>query len=618
MCLPGPFVVVAQTPVPCQYWVDSSAVMLPVAVVATARFGPPPAGLIKARGSQPTVWLRFQLRNGSTTDTLRRLFFGGYHGAWSLTEQAGPGAPLQTRRSGWLVRPGPRPGPDAFTLPLVVPPGQTLTGWFQTTGYLTYSNITPRLYTPASYTRFGQERMWRLRGHTAFYFLLVGICLFLSLFSLVQWLYAHDATYGFWSLYLAATGLFIFLLADLAFNLQWVGPTLAALTLSSQYVIATGYVLFLRSFLQIAPHMPRLNRGISWLAGVLLGMAALSFWSGLYLVEPVYKFTDQAILYTELTLLAIMVGVSVARVPNRTLFIIGSLGLIALAGVGTVINEFGPADGEYFWTDPVAWFGLGVGFELLFFNLALSQRASRTVREKQQLEYDKQLDDQRIEQITEQFRQRTAHIEMAALRAQMNPHFIFNCLNSIQFFTAQNDAARASDYLTKFSRLIRLVLENSQSERVTLANELDTLRLYMEMEAMRFRDKVSYCIEVEPGLSAEDIQLPPLLIQPYVENAIWHGLMHREAGGQVRIGVSQPGAGLLRVVIADDGVGRAKAGEYKSKSATKSKSFGLKLTAERIELINQLYQSHTQVRVEDLVDEQGRAAGTRVVVEIPV
>ncbi len=208
--------------------------------------------------------------------------------------------------------------------------------------------------------------------------------------------------------------------------------------------------------------------------------------------------------------------------------------------------------------------------------------------------------------------------EMTALRAQMNPHFIFNCLNSIQYFTAQNDAARASEYLTKFSRLIRLVLENSQSERVTLANELDTLRLYMEMEAMRFQDKVSYCIEVEPGLSAETIQLPPLLIQPYVENAIWHGLMHREAGGQVRIGVSQPGAGLLRVVISDDGVGRAKAGEYKSKSATKSKSFGLKLTAERIELINQLYQSHTQVRVEDLVDAAGNPTGTRVVVEIPV
>ncbi len=608
----------AQIPVPCQYWVDSSSVMPAAVVVATARFGPLPAGPLKARGSRPTIWLRFQLHNTHPTDTLRRLFFGGYHAAWSLTEQTAPGAALHTRRSGWLVRPGPHPGPDAFTLPVVVLPGQTLTGWFQTTGCLTYSSITPRLFTPTGYTLFGQERAWRLREHFAFYCLMVGICLFLSLFSLVQWLYAHDATYGFWSLYLAATGLFIFLLTDLAFNLQWVGPTLAALTLPSQYIIGIGYLLFLRSFLQLAPYMPRLNRAISWLVGVLLVISGISFWSGLNLVVPVLRFTDQAVLYTELTLLAIMVGVSWARVPNRTLFIIGSLGLIALAGLGTVINEFGPADGELFWTDPVAWFGVGVGFELLFFNLALSQRAQRTIRQKQQLEYNKQLDDQRIERITEQFRQRTAQIEMSALRAQMNPHFIFNCLNSIQFYTAQNDAARASDYLTKFSRLIRLVLENSQSESVTLANELETLRLYIDMEAMRFLDKVSYTIIVEPGIDTDLIQIPPLLLQPFVENAIWHGLMHKPEGGAVMVTVQQPQDHLLHVEITDNGIGRAKAAEYKSKSATSNKSFGMKVTAERIEMINQLYKTATSMTIVDLSDTNGAAAGTTVIVEIPI
>ena len=377
-------------------------------------------------------------------------------------------------------------------------------------------------------------------------------------------------------------------------------------------------MLFLRSFLQIAPYMPRLNRGISWLVGLLLVMSGISFWSGLNQVVTVFKLTDQAILYTELTLLAIMVGVSWARVPNRALFIIGSLGLIVLAAVGTVINEFGPADGELFWTDPVAWFGLGVGFELLFFNLALSQRTQRTVREKQQLEYAKQLDDQRLELITEQFQQRIAETEMAALRAQMNPHFIFNCLNSIQFFTAQNDAEKASDYLTKFSRLIRLVLENSKSERVTLANELETLRLYIDMEAMRFGQKVHYAIVVADSVDVEAIEIPPLLLQPFVENAIWHGLMHKDDGGHVQINVAQPTPDRLRIAITDDGVGRAKAGEYKSKSATKHKSFGLKLTADRIALINQLYHTQAQVAVEDLMDASGQPCGTRVVVDIPV
>lgn len=217
-----------------------------------------------------------------------------------------------------------------------------------------------------------------------------------------------------------------------------------------------------------------------------------------------------------------------------------------------------------------------------------------------------------------EYRQRIAQTEISALRAQMNPHFIFNCLNSIQYFTASNKADIASEYLSKFSRLIRLVLENSRSEKVTLTNELETLRLYIEMEAMRFQQKVHYAINVAPDVDTDTIQIPPLLVQPFVENAIWHGLMHKEAGGQVIIEVTQPLENMLRITITDDGVGREKAAEYKSKSATKHKSFGMKVTTERIELINQLYQTNTSVEINDLKDNRGRAAGTEVIVEIPV
>lgn len=208
--------------------------------------------------------------------------------------------------------------------------------------------------------------------------------------------------------------------------------------------------------------------------------------------------------------------------------------------------------------------------------------------------------------------------EISALRAQMNPHFIFNCLNSIQLYTAQNNTEKATDYLNKFSRLIRLVLENSRSEKVSLENELETLRLYIEMEAMRFRGKVSFQINMAQNVDKDSIQIQPLLIQPFVENAIWHGLMHKEEGGMIRIEVTQPNDYLLRFDITDDGVGREKAAEYKSKSATQNKSFGMKVTAERIELINQLYNTATQVQIIDLKNKQGEATGTKVVVEIPI
>lgn len=217
-----------------------------------------------------------------------------------------------------------------------------------------------------------------------------------------------------------------------------------------------------------------------------------------------------------------------------------------------------------------------------------------------------------------EYQQKLAQTEITALRAQMNPHFIFNCLNSIQLFTAQNDSDKATDYLAKFSRLIRLVLENSQSEKVSLENELETLQLYIEMEVMRFRGKVKFGINVATHIDQNYVVIPPLLLQPFVENAIWHGLMHKEEGGKVEINVTQPHENLLRIEILDDGIGRDKAAEFKSKSATKSKSFGMKVTAERIELINQLYNTSTQVQIVDLKNKNGEATGTKVVVEIPI
>ncbi len=200
----------------------------------------------------------------------------------------------------------------------------------------------------------------------------------------------------------------------------------------------------------------------------------------------------------------------------------------------------------------------------------------------------------------------------------MNPHFIFNCLNSIKLYATENDAEKASEYLTKFSRLIRMVLENSRSERVTLQNELTMLQLYADMEIMRFKQKLSFCIEIDPGLDAGFVEIPPLLLQPYVENAIWHGLMHKPEGGTVRVQVTLPQDNLLQLTITDDGVGRARAAELRSKSASHRKSFGLKMTSERIALVNQLYQTHTQVLIEDLVDTDGQPAGTEVVLQIPL
>ena len=218
----------------------------------------------------------------------------------------------------------------------------------------------------------------------------------------------------------------------------------------------------------------------------------------------------------------------------------------------------------------------------------------------------------------QQVQLRLAQTEQQALLAQMNPHFIFNCLNSIKLYTLQHDADKASDYLTKFARLIRLVLENSRSKLVPLQNELEALQLYIELEAMRFKQKVQFAIHVSPDIDQRYLCIPPLLLQPYVENAIWHGLMHKPEGGTVTVEVSQPKDNLLHIEITDDGVGRERAKELKSKSAGKHKSFGMQVTADRIRMINQLYNIHTHTQIVDLVDSFGEPCGTRVILEIPV
>lgn len=215
------------------------------------------------------------------------------------------------------------------------------------------------------------------------------------------------------------------------------------------------------------------------------------------------------------------------------------------------------------------------------------------------------------------FEKRLANVELNALRAQMNPHFIFNCLNSIDYYILKNDMDNASDYLNRFSRLIRLILQNSRSNYVNLKDEMEALKLYIEMESLRFEEQFDYSVKISKGLKMEEIEIPPMLLQPYVENAIWHGLMQKEGKGKLELIIAQKN-GHLHCIIEDNGIGRAAAKALRSKTATKRKSFGMQITNDRIGIINKLYNADASIIVEDLKNEKGEATGTRVKLEIPI
>jgi ligand-binding sensor domain-containing protein len=214
--------------------------------------------------------------------------------------------------------------------------------------------------------------------------------------------------------------------------------------------------------------------------------------------------------------------------------------------------------------------------------------------------------------------QQFAALEQQALQAQMNPHFIFNCLNSIQQYILTNDKEKANQYLTGFASLVRQTLENSEKRTITLTEEINYLNKYLQMEEMRFAHNFSYEIIVDKAINTNFTEIPALLLQPYIENCLRHGIRYRENGtGKVNISFSIRDNSLY-CSIKDNGVGRKKATEFKSKQHIEHRSRGMKLTEKRIELLNKINKSCIAIEIIDLKYGNDHAIGTEVIIKIPL
>jgi len=226
----------------------------------------------------------------------------------------------------------------------------------------------------------------------------------------------------------------------------------------------------------------------------------------------------------------------------------------------------------------------------------------------------------RIRQVRKEagLRQKIAETETMALRAQMNPHFIFNSLNSIENFIMLNEKRLASDYLNKFSRLIRSILDSSRNEIVPLHRDLASLRLYVELEQLRFDHKFRFEVDADPQLLQGDYKVPSLLVQPYLENAIVHGIAHSERDDLVlSLGIQLTDEAIC-YTITDNGVGRMRAGEYNRENKPGHKSVGLQITSDRIAHFNLDAGITDAIRFTDLYTPDGHPAGTKVEVRIKI
>lgn len=206
-----------------------------------------------------------------------------------------------------------------------------------------------------------------------------------------------------------------------------------------------------------------------------------------------------------------------------------------------------------------------------------------------------------------------------ALARQMDPHFVFNTLNSIQSYIIKNDRLSSSQYLTKFSRLMRLMLNNSQSHAVPLNDEVSALNIYLELESIRFQEKFDFHLNIDPVIEPEVCYIPAFLIQPFIENSIWHGIMGIDRPGCIRVDLKLNETGnQIICTVEDNGKGRAQSMAENSQNDRNRKSLGISIVESRLSLLNSLYGIEMKIIYTDLYDNQGKPAGTRVRINLPI
>jgi tetratricopeptide (TPR) repeat protein len=200
-------------------------------------------------------------------------------------------------------------------------------------------------------------------------------------------------------------------------------------------------------------------------------------------------------------------------------------------------------------------------------------------------------------------------LALKSMRSQMNPHFIFNALNSVNSFIAVNDERNANRYLSEFSVLMRSVLENSDEDFIPFSKEIELIELYVKLEHNRFKEKFDYEIIVDKSIDLDEYSIPPMLLQPYIENAIWHGLRYKQEKGTLQVLIESRGQEKLAVIVQDNGVGRKRSQELKTKNQLKQKSKGMSTIKKRISILNDMYQDRISVSVSDLLED---GTGTKV------
>jgi len=403
------------------------------------------------------------------------------------------------------------------------------------------------------------------------------------------------------------------------------------------------YLLFAYSFLEMKRQAPRWNKYVMMANFFFLGIAILIqsisfFVGGEHLRVLGYNFF---LIYMPILAVLSYYPIIKRPIPLKFYLIAGSL-VLFLGWLGPVLVYQLNLGKENF-KIAAGFFLLSGIFEVLLFSLGLGHKQKLLLQENKQAKKElmrqnkaneelrlrvqqkleqnvetlsKQIEMDKIERLTAQYEKELAELKVSFLRSQMNPHFIFNSLNSIKLYIINNEKENAIYYLNKFSKFIRKVLDATREKVSSLAEEIQTIELYVNIENIRFDNQISFSVEIKDDLEPEGIKVPSLILQPFVENAIWHGLPLVKQK-QLSIKIEKDNPVEIKIIVEDNGVGMERSKEINRQKFHRRRSVGLKITRERLQTFYRDYEGSYSLTYSDLYLEEANK-GTRVTLKLPL
>lgn len=475
---------------------------------------------------------------------------------------------------------------------------------------------------------------------------ILGVLFVLSIYHFLLFFQHKDKAYLFYSLYTCI--IFAAELGDVTFGfiptlLEPIAGVLNFLDTPLMWLYNTVYFVFAFTFLNLKQYSEK------WYS--------LIFKIILILLIAIFSTTFIAAIFNYANLLETVGGYIVPfllifgivgyyplftlKMPLKSYIIIGSLVLYfssLFAHYGYQLG-FMPLESDL----NFSIFYTGVLIENIIFSLGLGQKQKRILKEKNESQeklikqlteneklkneahnqlkqnvalLNQQAEVEKHEKLKEKYDREIAELKVASLRSQMNPHFVFNSLNAIKQYIISNEKENAVYYLNKFSKLIRRILNASQDKKTTLEDEIETTTLYLNIENIRFNNEIKFKPTIAKSLNLNAIKIPSLILQPFIENAIWHGLSSKKSNKEIKLNIEKDTDKNLVITIEDNGIGRDKSEEIKENKVHKRDSIGLKLTEERLQNFVRDNNCTYLLNIIDLFDKKGHACGTKVVLKI--